>query len=58
MKGYATSPHPSPPMTEPLFSHTQSDAMLNHFPADGLEGLLGAISLLIQRGHAAFAPRS
>jgi hypothetical protein len=34
-------------MTEPPLSHTQSDAMLNHFPADGLEGLRGAIGLLI-----------
>ena len=34
-------------MTEPHLSHTQSDAMLNHFLADGLEGLPGAISLLI-----------
>lgn len=34
-------------MTEPHLSHTQSDAMLNHFLADGLEGLPGAIGLLI-----------
>ena len=34
-------------MTEPHLSHAQSDAMLNHFPADGLKGLPGAIILLI-----------
>jgi hypothetical protein len=34
-------------MTEPHLSHTQSDAMLNHFLADGFEGLPGAIGLLI-----------
>ena len=34
-------------MTGPHLAHTQSDAVLNHFSADGLEGLPGAISLLI-----------
>ena len=35
-------------MTEPPLSHNQSDAILNHFLADGLEGLPAAISLLIK----------
>ena len=47
MERYSKSAQSNTPMTGPHLSHTQSDAMLNHFPADGLEGLPGAISLLI-----------
>ena len=47
MERYSTSPQSNIPMTEPHLSHTQSDAMLNHFLADGFEGLPGAIGLLI-----------
>ena len=47
MERYSTSTQSNTSMTEPHLSHTQSDAMLNHFLADGLDGLPGAIGLLI-----------
>ena len=47
MERYSKSPQSNTPMIGPHLSPAQSDAMLNHFPADGLEGLPGAISLLI-----------
>ena len=47
MERYSESPQSDTPITELHLSHTQSDAMCNYFPADGLEGLPGAISLLI-----------